>query len=144
MKRAEGATPSRRFSTPSAAEMSANGIISFSTSSAPCENGSNTGNSRFTLSMLNDETDAMLPVLKNADCRSTKKNSATRASESFNGRNCDAAAAAAAPTVVGGALLGLLLGCLPAASSAAVFECRKTCLWCSNLTQVSRVRLKAK
>lgn len=42
---------------------------------------------RYTLSRLNEETDATLPVEKKADWRSTKKNNATRASWRVKGRN---------------------------------------------------------
>lgn len=63
-------------------------------SSAPWEKGLNTGRSRQTLSKLKDEIDAMFPVLKKADCKRTKKKSATRASDSVNGRNCGTLVAA--------------------------------------------------
>src|SRR5512140_2969935 len=86
MRRAEGATPSRLFKIPKLAEMRANGIMSFRINMAPCENGSKTGISRTTLSRLNDDTEATLHVLKNADWRSTKKKRATRASCSKRGR----------------------------------------------------------
>lgn len=87
MNRADGATPNRMLRTPRLADSKANGIISLRMSSAPWENGLNTGMRRQTLSRLNDEMEAMFPMLKKADCRRTKKKRATRASDSLNGRN---------------------------------------------------------
>lgn len=86
MNSAEGATPILLFSMPRLADTSAKGIISFKINSTPCENGSKMGMSLVTLSRLNDDTDATLPVEKKADCRKTKKNRATRASDSDSGR----------------------------------------------------------
>ena len=49
--------------------------------------GLNTGLSRLTLSRENEDTDAIFPVLKKADCNRKKKNNATRASEVLRVRN---------------------------------------------------------
>ena len=43
IKSADGATPKRLLRIPRFAEIRANGIMSFSMSNAPCENGSNIG-----------------------------------------------------------------------------------------------------
>ena len=67
MKSADGATPSLLLRMPRFAEMSANGIMSFRISNAPWDQGSKTGIRRWTLSKLNDDTEATFPVLKNAD-----------------------------------------------------------------------------
>src|ERR1700760_4480806 len=80
MKSADGATPNRLLRIPRLAEINANGIKSFRIKSAPWEKGSKTGINRFTLSKLKEDTDAMFPVLKNADWRSVRKNRDIRAS----------------------------------------------------------------
>jgi hypothetical protein len=81
MKRADGATPNLLFRIPRFAEMSAKGMRSFSMSKAPCEKGSKIGIRRYTLSRLNEDTDATFPVLKKADWRSVRKKRETRASD---------------------------------------------------------------
>lgn len=86
MNNADGATPIRRFKMPRFAETSANGIMSWRMSRAPCEKGSKMGISRVTLWRLNDDIEATLPVEKKADWRKTKKKRATRASASVSGR----------------------------------------------------------
>ena len=86
MNKALGATPSRLLRMPRLALMTANGIMIFSISNAPCENGSNTGMSRYTASREKEDMDAMLPVLKKADCRRKRKNRAMRASASVRAR----------------------------------------------------------
>lgn len=67
--------------------MSANGIMSLRMRSAPCEKGSKIGIKRATLSRLNAEMEATLPVLKKADWSSVRKNRETRASERVSERN---------------------------------------------------------
>ena len=47
--------------------MTANGIMILRTRRAPCEKGLKMGIRRYTLSREKDETEAMLPVEKNAD-----------------------------------------------------------------------------
>jgi len=54
--------------------------MSLRTNNAPWEKGSKMGMSRYTLSRLKDEIEAMFPVLKNADCRSVRKKREMRAS----------------------------------------------------------------
>jgi hypothetical protein len=75
---------------PRFAETSANGIIILRMSMAPWEKGSKMGRRRETLSRLKEEMEAMLPVLKNADCKRTKKKRATRASWRVSGRKGEA------------------------------------------------------
>lgn len=54
---------------PRLAETRAKGARSLRTRRAPCEKGSKTGRSRYTASREKEEIEAMLPVLKKADCR---------------------------------------------------------------------------
>lgn len=84
MNNADGATRSRLFNIPRFAEMSANGIMSFTINKAPWEKGSKMGTSRLTLSRLKAERAAILPVLKNADCKSVRKKTEVRASVKVN------------------------------------------------------------
>ena len=84
---ADGATPKCLFKMPRFAEMRAKGIMSLSTSSPPWENGSKMGINLYTLSKLNDETDAIFPVLKNADCSRVRKKIEIRASDSVSDLN---------------------------------------------------------
>lgn len=74
MNRALDCNPIRRFKIPKAAEMHAKGTIILYISKAPCENGSNIGINLYTASKEKDAIDAMLPVLKKADCNRNKKN----------------------------------------------------------------------
>lgn len=87
MNNADGATPNLLLRIPKLAEIKAKGIMIFSMSSAPCENGSKIGIRRETLSRLKDETEATFPVLKNADWSNVRKNNEVRASDKVRERN---------------------------------------------------------
>lgn len=69
------------------ADTTANGIMSLKISRAPWEKGSKIGISLYTLSKLKAEIDAILPVLKNADCRNVKKKRDVRISDNVKDRN---------------------------------------------------------
>jgi hypothetical protein len=62
MNRALGATPNCLFSIPRLAERTAKGTKILNMSSAPCDQGSNTGTSRETASSEKEDIEAMLPV----------------------------------------------------------------------------------
>lgn len=57
------------------------------------------GMSRYTLSREKEEMDAILPVLKNADCRSVRKKREMRASERVNDLKVDDASEAGRATL---------------------------------------------
>jgi|SRR5947207_393714 len=98
MNNEDGGTCNFRFNIPKFADITtvsnyspnnlpAKGTRSLNTSNAPMRKGSNTGTRRYTDSKENEEIEAIFPVPKNPVCKSTKKNSAIRASERFNFRN---------------------------------------------------------